>query len=244
MEINSVQNSKIKAWMKYHQKKYRDMDGTYLIEGEHLIEEALEVNIVKTLLIRKGKTHTFNFDGAIYYLENHVMDKLSKNQSSINYIAICEKITYKIKKASRILLLDAIQDPGNMGTMIRSAYSFGFDVIYISDDCVDIYNEKVVRSTQGALFHLPIISCDLIQKTKELQNNGVEVVATALHEDAIYLDTYVPSTSIALIMGNEGSGVRTSLIKQANVVVKIEMTNFESLNVAIAASICMYELRK
>ncbi|MDQ0359340.1 TrmH family RNA methyltransferase [Breznakia pachnodae] len=244
MEINSVQNSKVKTWMKYHQKKYRDTDEKYLIEGEHLIEEALKVNVVDVLLVRKGKEHNFGYHGDIYVLEDHVMDKLSKNVSSVNYIAVCKKQIYEIKDNTRLLLLDAVQDPGNMGTIIRSAHSFGFDGIYLSEDCVDIYNEKVIRSTQGALFHLPIINCDLQMKVEELQKGGVEVVATALNEEAVYLGDYTPKASIALIMGNEGSGVKESLIKKADKVMKIEMANFESLNVAIAASICMYELRK
>lgn len=244
MEINSVQNSKVKTWMKYHQKKYRDTDEKYLIEGEHLIEEALKVSVVDTLLIRKGIQHTFDYDGMIYELEDHVMDKLSKNVSCVNYIAVCKKQLYEIKDNTRLLLLDAIQDPGNMGTIIRSAHSFGFDGIYLSEDCVDIYNEKVIRSTQGALFHLPIIRCDLQIKVDELQRGNVEVIATALNEEAVYLGDYTPKASIALIMGNEGSGVKESLITKADKVMKIEMANFESLNVAIAASICMYELRK
>lgn len=244
MEINSIQNAKVKTWMKYHQKKYRDLDGKYLIEGEHLIEEALQAKVVSCLLIRKGQTLMFDFLGSIYYLDDSIIDKLSKNVSQVNYMAVCEKKECKIKEKQRLLLLDAIQDPGNMGTIIRSAYSFGFDAIYLGKDCVDIYNEKVIRSTQGALFYLPLVTCDILSMIKELQKEQVEVIVTALSDESYDLSELQPKGAIAIVMGNEGCGVKQAIIDQADVLVKIEMTNFESLNVAIAASICMYELRK
>ncbi|MDF9823681.1 TrmH family RNA methyltransferase [Breznakia sp. PF5-3] len=243
MKISSLQNSKIKLWMKYHQKKYRDQDQRFLIEGEHLINEAIQANCLESLLIRDGKTNPFGFANDVYEVEGFIMDKLSQNVSKVDYIGICTHPNIISTENNRLVFLDAIQDPGNMGAIIRSAYSFGYDAILVGKDCVDIYNEKTIRSTQGALFHLPIKRVDLLDEIKAYQAKGVHMIATAL-TNAMPLEQITFHQKQGLIFGNEGAGVKAEILAVADTITKIEMINFESLNVGVAASICMHYLRK
>ena len=243
MDIISTSNSKVKNWMKYQQKKYRDKDACFLVEGRHLIQEALHNKCVHQLLIRKGNENPFEFGDEVYFVSDEVMNKLSKNVSKVDYLAVCRKIDIKNEDATKILLLDDVQDPGNLGTMIRSALSFGFDQIYVSKGCVDVYNEKVIRSTQGALFYIPIIQAELNELILNLQSEGFKVYATALH-NAKGLQNYNNVEKVALVFGNEGSGVKEEIIAQCDDSIYIEMFAFESLNVAVAAGICMYHFKK
>lgn len=243
MEITSKTNAKVKQWVKYHQKKYRDQDKVFLIEGEHLIEEALSKNCVDTLMIRSGSVNRFTFDGPTYYLADEVMDKLSTNISKVYYIALCKQVKKDLHDATRILLLDDVQNPGNLGTIVRTAHSFGFDGIYASKNCVDLYNEKTIRSTQGALFHIPYMQCDLLDCISTLQKDGFTVLATSLR-NAKALSDMEESGKVAIVLGNEGSGVHDAIIDACDASIKIEMYAFESLNVAIAGGICMYKFRK
>lgn len=243
MEITSLQNQKIKNWIKLHQKKYRDSQKQFLVEGEHLIQEAQKADCLETLLIREGHENIFSMTSNVYVLHDHVMDKLSMNVSKVNYIGVCKQTNEEIKQTKRLLFLDNIQDPGNMGTIIRSAYSFGFDGILIGNDCVDVYNEKTIRSTQGALFHIPIQRVNLLESMELYKKHGVQMIATAL-EGAIPFHELKSEKSMGLILGNEGSGIKAEILDAADIKTKIEMTHFESLNVGVAASICMYGLRK
>ena len=160
MRIDSLQNERVKKWIKLHQKKYREKYDLFLIEEEHLISEANKKDIIDTLIILEGHKNIFNIGNTVY-VNSNIMNKLSTNISSVKYIAVCKKIKKSLNYENRILILDNIQDPGNMGTLIRSALSFGFNQIIASDNCVDIYNDKTLRATQGALFHVNFITGDL-----------------------------------------------------------------------------------
>lgn len=239
MEIQSVQNEKVKKWVKYHQKKYRDIDGCFLVEGEHLIQEALQANQLQTLMIRNGKENIFSFEQDVYFVSDDIIKKVSQNVSLSDYIGICIKKEETISSMQKVILLDDLQDPGNVGTIIRTAYSFGYDAIIIGEGCVDVYNDKTVRSTQGAVFHIPIVHANIPEIISTLQKEGVKVVGTCL-EGAKPLSTIAPTNSIGLVFGNEGMGVKKEILASCDALAKIEMQAFESLNVAIAAGICMY----
>ena len=235
MIITSVQNETIKKLIKLSQKKYRDEFNMFLIEGEHLIEEAKKANLKMTRI---------GLEGSDLLISENVAKKISSTKSGSSQFAVLDKIVYPWIKGTRYLILDGIQDPGNMGTMIRSAHSFGFDAVIVSTDSVDIYNDKVIRATQGSLFHMPIYQMDLIEAIDKLVSEGVNVYATALHIDAIALSDIKLEASIAVVMGNEGQGVSDSVMNHVKHRVKIETAQFESLNVAVAASIIAYHLRK
>ena len=172
------------------------------------------------------------------------MDKLSMNVSKVNYMALCSKIDKRIKHKTRVLLLDDIQDPGNLGTIVRSAVAFNIDTIVLSNDTVDLYNPKVLRSTQGMIFHTNIIECDLIDVISKLHDKNITVYGTDVNNgiDARELSD-LDKTSFALIMGNEGNGVRKEVKELCDKNLYINMNeNVESLNVGVATSILLYEL--
>jgi len=242
MEINSVQNAQVKEWIKLQQTKYRAQTGRFLVEGQHLIEEAMKVGRLETLLIRKGSVNPFGFHQS-FELAHPVFDKLSQTVSSNQWIGICTIAPNPELKGKRFILCDRIQDPGNLGTIIRTALAFGFDQIILSDDCVDITNEKVIRSTQGAIFHLPIYQSDLFETVSKLKENGIPVYATGF-ENAVGLSDVQVGDKVAFILGNEGQGMRMELMETCDATIRVEMSVFDSLNVGIAAGIIAYHFRK
>lgn len=241
MQIQSTQNEKVKTWMKLHHKKGRDEARQFLVEGEHLIAEAIQKQCLDTLLIVEGM-HTA-FEGTVIECSEPVLKKLSQSISGTTMIGVCNMVETSLKESTRVILLDNIQDPGNLGTLIRTAHSFGFDAVYCSEDCVDLYNDKTIRSTQGAFFHIPVIRINMDDQFKELREDGFTLIGTALKRAIPFAETK-DVEKIALMFGNEGQGIKDKYLEQTDVNVKIEINEFDSLNVAVAAGICMYRYRK
>lgn len=239
-KIESLQNARVKAWTKLHQKKERDRTGLFLIEGEHLIEEALKENLVETILTDTDSP--FGFPQTVR-VTAAVMHKISANVSSVHLIAVCRRREKQLKGYRRILMLDGIQDPGNLGTLVRTAVSFDFDGVICSPDTADLYNEKTIRSTQGAMFHIPVIYRDLEKACQSLRKEGVRIIATSLHE-ASPMSEIKKEEKMAFILGNEGQGVSEKMISMSDQRLFIEMKGFESLNVAVAGGIVMYTYRQ
>ena len=238
--IDSSSNQRIKNWAKLLQKKERDRTGLFLAEGNHLIEEALKAGIVEVIL--SDHAEDYSFEPRIQ-VPSHITAKLSGSTSGAHSVAVCRQFSAKPEHWNRILILDGVQDPGNLGTLIRTAVSFGFDAVFCSENTCDFYNEKVIRSTQGALFQIPILREDLAVLVESLQKQGITVIATTL-EKAIPLSEMEKPQQAAVILGNEGNGVRHELQEKADLRVRIEMNGFESLNVAVAGGIIMYSLRE
>ena len=243
MEINSVMNERVKNWAKLQQKKYRDQTGTFLVEGDHLIAEAFRAGAVEHLLICKGHDNPFANQCEAIECSEEVIRKLSSSVSGTWIIAVCRQRNSSVESLKRAVLLDGVQDPGNVGTIIRTAVSFGFDEVILSTDCADVYNEKCVRSTQGALFHIAVKRMDLKEAIASMKEKSIPVIATAL-QDASGLHEIPVTDSVALILGNEGQGIREEILALADHRAFIEMFSFESLNVAVAAGICMYRYRR
>lgn len=242
MEITSLTNAKVKQWSKYKEKKHRDKEHKFLIEGEHLIEEAHKANLIECILIEQGKENMFPAYET-YEVTRDILKKLSDSVSGTYIMAVCHMPNISsIDFGNKVIVLDDVQDPGNVGTIIRTAFSFGYTSIVLSNHSVDVYNEKVIRSTQGALFHMPIIRGDIMELLQELKQQGITLYATSLHE-ATPLQQTPKKTPCALIFGNEGNGVSKDVIDCSDHKVFIEMETFESLNVAVAAGICMYEFK-
>lgn len=235
--IQSTANKTIKNLVKLHQKKYRDTENKYLIEGEHLILEAKEAGVLEVVY----SLSPYDIGVRNILCSQEVLNKLSQQNSDAKLIGVCKKEESSVLACNHILVLNDIQDPGNLGTLLRSAYSFGFQKVIVSENCADIYNSKVIQSSQGALFHLQIQKRNIEQWIKEAKTEGYTVYATALHDHSKYLREICFQKKTALILGNEGCGLPLSLIEQCDECIKIEMAAFESLNVSIAGSICMYE---
>lgn len=235
--IESINNTKVKQWIKLKQKKYRQKTKTFLVEGEHLIEEAINAGLLDTLILSTEYKGGLNHPQCVY-VSAKVMDGLCSSESKSDCVGI---VRFPMVKPwdSQILVLEHIQDPGNLGTIVRSALSFGFNTI-IGMDCVDLTNDKVVRSTQGALFRINYIeSHDIKAVYQSLHEDGYTIYATALKNAVALTDTQF-NPKCAIVMGNEGNGLTMDAINGADHVIKIDMATFESLNVAVAASIMMY----
>lgn len=241
MEITSLTNTKIKQWAKYEEKKYRDADQKFLIEGEHLLQEAHTAGLIECILVEQGKNIPYE-QYPVYYVTREILKKLTDSVSGSWVMAVCHFPEQQALTSDKIIILDGVQDPGNLGTILRTALSFSYQTILLSKNSVDVYNEKVIRSTQGALFHLNIIRTELLTAIEELKEKGYKIYGTSLHE-AIPLSQVHPKKRHALIMGNEGKGVREEILCQTDQNVYIEMDTFESLNVAVAAAICMYTFK-
>lgn len=242
MLITSVNNSKIKELTKLHQTKYRKLTNTFLVEEKHLIEEASRAGIIIELILLDGTDCDYNYPNFVVSAE--VMKKLSTNISLNSMIAVCKCLENSNIFSDQIIILDRIQDPGNIGSIMRSAYSFGYNTVILSCDCVDIYNSKALKASQGAFFHMNVIIGDLQPLLLKIKENGYYIIATDLKSDNS-IETINTFNKYALIFGNEGNGISENILKLADITCKIELNNdFDSLNVLVAASICMYILKK
>ncbi|KMY51180.1 TrmH family RNA methyltransferase [Peribacillus loiseleuriae] len=248
--IESVKNQKVKQWKKLLTKKERELTGTYLIEGFHLVEEALkEGDIVREVIVSIEAVipAKFKLEGTeVTYVTNEVMNAISDTETPQGIAAICDqkKIRFEDLSSKKVLLIDAVQDPGNIGTMIRTADAAGMDAVILGEGCADAYNPKVIRSTQGSIFHMPVLKGNLTEIIGALKVQNIPVYGTAL-EKAVSYDQVEKSETFALLVGNEGQGVDKKLLAQTtqNLYIPI-FGKSESLNVGIAAGILMYHLRK
>ena len=242
MIITSFDNDKVKYLKKLSKKKYRDLYNEFLIEGRHLVIEAYKHNMLKEIILCDGEVTPFDVPYTVVSYE--VMKKISEVETPQKIMGICKKLN-ETTIGSRILLLDEIQDPGNMGTIIRSAVAFDIDTIILSKNCVDLYNPKVVRSTQGMLFHIPILIYEFDELLPMLKELKIPIYATRV-EYGTDVSTLKEDEKkrFALLMGNEGNGVHPEYLELSDKNLYIPMSNeVESLNVAIATSILLYELR-
>lgn len=242
MIITSLENKKIKDLVKLQSKKYRDNTNTFLVEGYHLVEEAYKAGIVKEIFALDG--NSIKFDVPITYVSNEVMKKISTTDAVIDVIALCEKLNGNEIIGNKILLLDDIQDPGNLGTIIRSSVAFNVDTIILSFNTVDLYNSKVLRSTQGMFCHINIITMDLVEAITEIKSRNIPIYGTNVN-NGIDVRSLNDTSSYALVMGNEGNGVKVNIQNMCDKNLYISMNDkAESLNVGVACSILLYELEK
>lgn len=236
--ITSLNNGTIKEIAKLKQRKYREKTGTFLAEGKHLYEEAKRCGIVKQVLLRADSGLNVE-EESVLYVSDEVMHKLSDTVSLLDIITVCRIPKAKEVSGNKVIVLDGVQDPGNIGTIIRTAISFGYRDIILGASTVDIYNEKVVRSTQGALFEINAVRADLTKIIPELRQKGYHVYGTAL-QNGRPMREFVPVDKIVLVFGNEGNGVSDEVLSLTEKNIFIEMETFESLNVGVAAGIAMY----
>ncbi len=243
--INSRNNLEIIEVSKLKQKKHRDLTGNYLIEGIKLVKEALNNNadILKIYLI-PSILKKIEIPASIKIVEvnEKVLNKISSQKNPEGIVAVVKKNDVLPNRSSKILVLDNIQNPGNLGTIIRTADAAGFDSVYCSSNCVDLYNDKTIRATMGSLFHIPVlINQDLSIVLKDLKNKSFEVIATVLDGEDLYLNRVIVPEKLALLFGNESHGIRNDLLDYCTKKIKLPIFGkAESLNVSVAAGIFMY----
>ncbi len=240
MIIDSIDNQNIKYLNKLKDKKHRDLENKFIIEGRHLVEEAYASGLLVSIF--KKESENFYLDIDTYVLSDNLFAKITSLENSNQVIGICNKPVNAVK-GNRLLLLDNIQDPGNLGTIIRSSKAFNVDTIILSDDTVDIYNLKVLRATGGIIFQINFVYNNLINTINDLKNDGFSIYATDV-KDGVDVSK-LKKDKIAIVVGNEGNGVKQDIRNICDDNIHIRINNdVESLNVAMATTIILYELDK
>lgn len=240
MLYTSIENKKIKSIKKLDQKKFRDETSEFVVEGDHLVMEAFKANILKEVIALEG-TIIDKVDVEINYATSSVLKYISSLSTPPKVIGICKKIKEKPLK-DKILILDGIQDPGNLGTIIRSCVAFNISDIIVSPDTTDIYSPKVLRATQGMIFNVNIIKRNLGEIIYLLKNSGYTIYGTKVNGGKS-VKNVEKREKFAIIMGNEGNGVKKENLDLCSEYIYIDMNNkCESLNVGVATGIILYEL--
>ena len=240
--ITSKANSVVKNAKKLHQKKYRK--SAYLIEGWHLFEEAVQagVTIEKIFALKSYRDQLAAFPQTIWVSEEILLD-LADSQTPQGIVAIVQKEEVDLPDLhqGKFLFLEDVQDPGNVGTMIRTADAAGFTGVIVSDKSADIYSLKTLRSMQGSHFHLPIYRLPLATFVEEAKKSNLPILATTLSRDSKDYRELSSLENFVLVMGNEGQGISSVMAESADQLVHIGMKGrAESLNVAVAAGILMF----
>ncbi|MCH3904607.1 MAG: RNA methyltransferase [Lactobacillus sp.] len=250
-QISSVNNEKIKSIHKLLQKKYRQHTGLYLIEGFHLVTEALQAQLPVQALLGtqasldrlQAETNIDLNDDKIYLINEAICRKLSSTHNSQAIFMVLKQAQPKHFSFNygKWVILDNLTDPGNVGTIIRTADAAGFTGVIFSPTSVDLYNPKVQRSMQGSQFHLEIITADLPAALGSFHEAGIPIYISLLDRTAKPLTDFSPVSQLALIIGNEAHGAEHSLIPLADEKLYIPIKGkAESLNAAVAAGIMIY----
>ena len=246
MLITSIQNEQVKNWRKLHTKKYRNQMQSFLIEGFHLIEEAY-INDwhIETIIVQEAiEIPNAWTDVHVVSVSKEVFASISQTQTPQGVAAVVKMKMIEKRSSGPVLLLDSLQDPGNVGTVIRTADAVGASAIYVSKGTVDLYNDKVIRATQGSIFHIRVEQGDIKEMITSLKHDGYTIWASALQE-AVALPHVQFTQKNALIVGNEGSGIQDEILALANESVKIPIYGqAESLNVSVATGILLYAMVK
>lgn len=240
MLITSLDNNKVKEWRKLSNRKYRYELGVFLIEGLHLVLEAYKRGYIEELILEQDEL--LSLDVNTTYVTKEIIKSISTLTTPVNVLAVCNKINNNNELGNKLLLIDSIQDPGNLGTIIRSAVAFNIDTIVLGENTVDIYNEKCIRASQGMLFHINIIEKELLTFIPELSNDGYKILGTRVTHGK-NLREIAKLNKYALIIGNEGSGISKEIEELCDELLYIDMNEAcESLNVSVACSIILYQL--
>ena len=242
--ITSKANSVVKNAKKLHQKKYRK--SAYLIEGWHLFEEAVQtgVTIEKIFALESYRDQLAAFPQTVWVSEDILLD-LADSQTPQGIVAVVQKeeVGQVDFSQGKFLFLEDVQDPGNVGTIIRTADAAGFTGVIVSDKSADIYSLKTLRSMQGSHFHLPIYRMSSQRLLEEAKEVAIPVLATTLSKDSVDYRELPPIENFVLVMGNEGQGISPLMAESADQLVHISMKGqAESLNVAVAAGILIFHL--
>ena len=242
MVITSLENEKVKEFVKLQKKKYRDLTNKYIVEGEHLVIEADKANLIEEIILLENEE--YNYDYPVCYVTYDILKKISTMDTAPKIMAVCRKNSNNSIIGSKILVLDGVQDPGNLGTIIRSSLAFDVSTIVLLENTVDLYNSKVLRATQGMYNHINIINLSVDELFSYMKDNNICVYGTSV-VDGVDVRELDKKDSYCLIMGNEGQGIRKEILDRCDKNLYIKMNDkVESLNVGVACSILLYELRR
>ena len=246
-QITSINNELVKETVKLQQKKYRDKENKFLLEGFKSVEEAFNANInIDYAFVLEDKKEVYKFLGKKIILTTEpVLKKISTTDSAPEVVAVAKKRIYSndnLKNAKKVVLLENIKDLGNLGTILRTSTAFGADAIVLyGKECADLYNPKCVRSSVGNLWKIPVVYIQDFETLNKVFKN-YEKIAT-LPRTNNYLKNFKTKEPFVVMFGSEADGLSEELIKFSTSQVKIEMkSEVESLNLSISCAVVLYEL--
>ena len=244
MVITSLDNEKVKKYRKLKKRKYREEYEEFIVEGMHLVLEAFKSGIIEELIMEENAA--VPLPCPYVYVTKEIIEKVSDLDTPTDIMALCKRLPDRDIIGNKLLILDEVQDPGNLGTILRSAKAFDIDTVILSENTVDLYNPKVVRATQGMLFHLNVISRKIDTIIDVIKNREIPVYGSSVDYGMdVWELNKKDREKYALIVGNEGNGVRATTLEKCDKRLYIKMNErVESLNVAVATSILLYELNK
>lgn len=236
LKLESLNNPIISGYLKLKEKKYRDESNLYLAYGKHQLTEITNKSIIKEILSTDEKI-------ASILVTPKIIKAFSQTVTPIDPVLVLAK-DEQFAYSNKILILDNIQNPDNLGAIIRSMVAFNIKNLILSNNSCDIYNDKVIRAAQGGLFKLDFKRANLIEEITYLKNNGYLILGTYPYKDnSANLDIF-KNNKIALIIGNEGNGISDNITNLVDHKVSIKTANLESLNASVATGIILYEWMK
>lgn len=252
--IRSTQNKTIKYISSLQAKKKRDEEKKFIIEGERFVDAIPDGWEIDCFAVSESFTESkadlvkkYECRGQVFYVADNIFKNISDTVNPQGVLAVCSQKEYNLsrilqKEKPFIIILEEIKDPGNMGTIIRTADAAGADAIVISNGCVDVYNPKVLRSTAGSIFNIPFVCGVCLDELLEACGNlNIKAIAAHLNGETLHYNTNLKQ-GIALIIGNEANGISDNIAVKAHMLVKLPMFgNAESLNASVAAGILIYE---
>lgn len=250
INITSISNETIKYFISLNDKKTRMNAKRFIVEGYHLVNEASKTNLLEAVISSDEKELKKINNVKRYLVNDAIINKIATTKNPQNILGIVKMLDHNITNLlpiikgnkTKLIMLDDVNDPGNLGTIIRTAAGLGYDGIIMSPNTVDLYNEKVIRSTQGVMFKIPIIKANLQEVIKLLKKEKVFCIGTAL-TNAKDVKHITKKDKFAICLGNEAKGISKEVLDNMDENVRIAMKNdVESLNVSIAAGIIMYEM--
>ena len=235
IQISSRTNDKIKHVVSLRNKKNRQDEGLFVAEGKKALELALKSGLVKEVYTLKSLKLPAEI--AQYIITKEILEKISSSVTPEGIVFVAEIPEQKLLKKDKLIYLDEIQDPGNLGTIMRTALAFDYDGVILSKNCVDPYNDKAISASKGAIFMMPFVVDDLAN-----YKSSNEIIVSALDDDAVSIDDLEVNEPFVIVVGNEANGVKeeTKLLADKKVIIPIK--NIDSLNVAVAAGILMQKL--
>ena len=245
--ITSAKNPKVAAWKSLQDRKGRDSMNAFLVEGVKMVSEALDSGLgIQAVLVREDFEPPFPLPGhvPVYILSVHAFSAVSDTRTPQGIAAVLSRNVLPLS-GNRFVAMDAVQDPGNVGTIIRPADAAGFDGIILGPGCADLFSPKVLRSTMGSIYRMRFSFPDnLALDLREFRTRGYSVLSSQLDGDSFYERKNVAS-SFVLVIGNEGNGISFPVQAEATHRLLLPMRGgAESLNAAVAAGIMMYDLMK
>ena len=235
-KITSKDNAKVKHAYSLHQSKYRNEYQEFLVEGFKTSELGLEKNLIKEVFTIKELNNIPN-EIPQYVVSEEILRKISSTTNPEGIVAVAKIPEFKNEGYKRVVYLDQISDPGNLGTIIRTALAFNYDAVILSKNTVSPYNEKAVAASKGAIFKIPVFFDEL-----KTYFEDQKIIVTTLDNDSVSLKSINKPEKFVVVLGNEANGVSGKIVEKAHIKIKIDMDNIDSLNVAVAGGIVLYTL--